>query len=152
MIVPIWRKHWMELRKLWLFLTAFGLVPGIVLAFAATARQGARHPDVGAFLTLFGVFVFGFFPTRFGGTGFTTSKGGIAACGTGSSLLFTLSLPVRRRTLFLYRSVSGLLAMETAAAVALVISCLLLVHAGASWHALVPVLSPACPCAALFSG
>jgi hypothetical protein len=53
----------------------------------------------------------------------------------------TRSEPERpRRTLFFYRSISELLAMETAAAAAWVIDCLLLVHLGASWHPLVSAL------------
>lgn len=141
MIVAIWKTHWLELRKLWLFLTAFGLIPGIAaVALVATGRQGSRDPDVASFLFLFAFFAVAIFPVRFGGTGLTTSKGGIAACGTASSLLFTLSLPLRRRALFFYRSVSGLLAMETAAAVAWTIDCLLLVYMGAPWHALAPAL------------
>lgn len=141
MIAPIWKKHRMELWKLWLFLAAFGLIPGVAaLAFVETGHQRARDPDVASFLFLFAFFAVTIFPARFGGTGLTTSKGGIAACDTASSLLFTLSLPVRRRTLFFYRSVSGLLAMETAAAVAWAIDCLLLVFMGSSWHALAPAL------------
>lgn len=141
MIAAIWKAHWMEFRKLWLFLTAFGLLPGIVaVAMASPAPRGARDPDVASFLFLFAFFAVAIFPARFAGTGLTTSKGGIAACGATPSLLFTLSLPVRRRALFFYRSVSGLLAMETAAAVAWIIDCLLLVYRGASWHALAPAL------------
>jgi hypothetical protein len=139
MIAAIWKTHCMELWRRWAFLTAFGLVPGIAtVGFSATGR-GSRHPDVASFLFLFAFFAV-MFPARFGGTGLTTSRGGIAACAAGPSLLFTLSLPVRRRALFFYRSVSGLLAMETAVAAAWVIDCFLLVHLGASWHALVPAL------------
>jgi hypothetical protein len=140
MITAIWKTHCMELWRRWAFLTAFGLVPGIAaVAFLATG-QGSHHPDVSSFLFLFAFFAVVMFPPRFGGTGLTTSQGGVAACAAGPSLLFTLSLPTRRRALFFYRSVSGLLAMETAAAVAWAIDCLLLVYLGASWHALVPAL------------
>lgn len=140
MSTAILRKHWMELRRLWVFLTAFLLVPGIVVAFAPPGRRGPHHPDVGAFVLLYLVVVLGFLPTRFGGTGLETFQGGTAAPGAGPSLLFTLSLPIRRRTLFFYRSFSGLLAMETVAAAGWAIDALLLVHSGASWDALVPVL------------
>jgi hypothetical protein len=141
MIAAIWKKHWMELWRRWAFLTAFGLLPGIAaVAILATGRQASHHPDVASFLDLFTFLVLAFFPSRFGGTGLTTSMGARPCGGADPALLFTLSLPIRRRGLFFYRSVSGLLAMETAAAAAWAIDCLLLVHLGASWHALVPAI------------
>lgn len=140
MITAILRKHWTELRRLWVSLTVFLLIPGVVIAFAPAGRRGPHHPDVGAFAVLFLVIVLGFLPTRFGGTGLETSQGGTATPGADPSLFFTLALPVRRRTLFLYRSFSGLLAMETAAAAGWVIDASLLAHFGAPWHALLPVL------------
>jgi hypothetical protein len=140
MIAAIWKKNWMELWRRWSFVTAIALLPGIAVTLATPAAQGFHHPDVAGFLVLFTFLVLAFFPSRFGGTGLATSMGARPCGGADPSLLFTLSLPVRRRGLFFYRSVSGLLAMETAAAAAWTIDCLLIVHAGASWHALVPVL------------
>lgn len=140
MITAILRKHWMELWRRWAFVTAFALLPAIAVAAAAPANQASHHPNVFDFAVFFTFLVLAFFPTRFGGTGLATSMGARPERGADPSLLFTLSLPVRRRGLFFYRSVSGLVAMETAAATAWAIDCLLLVHAGASWHALVPLL------------
>lgn len=140
MIAAVWRKHWMELRGRLTFLMAFALLPAVGVAAAITARQGSYHGDVGIFLLIFPAIVLTSFPAQLGGTGLTTAASVHAQRGADPSLLFTLSLPVRRRTLFFYRSVFGLLAVETAAAVAWAVSCLLLVHVGASWHALVPGL------------
>jgi hypothetical protein len=140
MIAAILRKHWMELWRRWAFVAAFALLPGIAMAMAAPGTQGSHHPNVFDFLAFFAFLVLAFFPSRFGGTGLTTSMGARPQGGADPSRLFTLSLPVRRSTLFFYRSVSGLLGMETAAAAAWAIDCLLLVHMGASWDALVPAL------------
>jgi hypothetical protein len=140
MIAAILRKHWMELSRRWAFVTAFALLPGIAVAVAGPATQASHHPNVFNFVVFFTFLVLAFFPSRFGGTGLATSMGARPQGGADPSLLFTLSLPVRRRRLFFYRSLSGLLAMETSAATAWAIDCLLLVHAGASWHALVSLL------------
>lgn len=136
MTSAILRKHWMELWRRWLFVTVFGLLPGI----AAALSQRSHHVNVAGFLVLFTFFVLAFFPTGFGGTGLTASMSARPQRGTDPSLLFTLSLPVRRRGLFFYRSISGLLAMETAAAAAWAITGLLVGRVGVSWHALLPAL------------
>jgi hypothetical protein len=138
MSTAILRKHCMELWRRWLFVTAFGLLPGI--AAALSVREGSHHPSAVDVPALFIFLVLAFFPTGFGGTGLTASMGARPQRGADPSLLFTLSLPVRRRTLFFYRSVFGLLGMETAAAAAWAITGLLVGRVGVSWHVLVPAL------------
>jgi hypothetical protein len=127
----------MELWKRWVVSTAFvALLPGICAAVVGPPH----HPEVDIFFLFFSFLVWGFSPGRFGGTGLETFVGVPARRDADPSLLFTLSLPVRRRALYLYRSISGVLAMETAAAAAWTGNSLLLVHLGASWHALLSVL------------
>ena len=138
MTTAIWKKHCMELWRRCALVTAVGLLPGIAGALAA--RQDSHDSGVFVFFVMFTFLFLGIFPARFAGTGLTTSMGARPRGGADPSLLFTLSLPIRRRGLFFYRSVSGLLAMETTTAAVWAIDCLLLVHLGVSWHALVPAL------------
>lgn len=140
MIAAILRKHWVELRGRWLFMTAIGLAPGILVALDVTGRSGNRRPDSIAFCALFGFVVLAIFPSRSAGTGVSASLGIRPQRGSDPSLLFTLSLPIRRRSLFFWRAVFGILAMEGAAVIALGIDGLILGLFGMPWHALTPAL------------
>lgn len=142
MIAAIWRKHWMELWQRLVFYTAVEILPGIVSSIELTAFHGPRqaHFLLLAFIAMFSAIALTVFPGQLGGTGLNTTRGVHTQAGPDPSLFFTLSLPIRRRVLFLYRSVFGLLAIEAAVAAALGIDCLLLAHAGVPWHMLVPAL------------
>ncbi len=148
MIAAIWRKHWMELWKRLVFFTAAELLAGIASSVELTAFHGHGPRQAHAlllafllgFLAMFSAIAIVVFPGQLGGTGLNTTRGLHTQTGPDPSLLFTLSLPIRRRVLFLYRSAFGLLAIEAAVAVALGIDCLLLAHSGVPWHMLVPAL------------
>lgn len=140
MIAAILRKHWMELRGRWLFTTAFGLVPLILTALDLSSRSGSPGPDSISFLALFGFLVLAVFPSRSAGTGVSASIGMRPQRGSDPSLLFTLSLPIRRRSLFFWRAAFGMFAMESAAVIALGIDGLILAPLGMPWHALRPAL------------
>jgi hypothetical protein len=120
MIATLWRKHWMELRGKWALSIAIAAVPAIIFARVAELQRGPAAPLVEGFNFLFIGFVLGVLPARFTGTGLTTDPGIRLHRGADPSLAFTLSLPVRRRTLFFYRTGFCLLAIETAVMLGLV--------------------------------
>lgn len=134
MLTMIWRKHWMELRGLWLFAVVFIEFPALYFVHQAHVHPGHAAPPVQGFLFLFAILVLAVFPPRFAGTGLSTSQGLRPNQQTDPSLLFTLSLPVQRRTLFFYRAAFALLALEAATTLGLVISTALFVHMGDSWQ------------------
>jgi hypothetical protein len=133
MIATLWRKHWMELRGLWLFALVFIEFPALYFAHQAQAHPGHAPPPPQGFLFLFSIMVLGVFPPRFAGTGLSTSQGLRPNQRTDPSLLFTLSLPLRRRTLFFSRAAFGLVVLEVAAALGLIVAAGLFVHLGGSW-------------------
>lgn len=130
MIAMLRQKHWMELRGLWVFAVIATALPATMLR--------ATHPGHTTLLAqlLLGLFAFLMLviSVRFAGTGLATSKGIIVQRGPDPSLLFTLSLPLRRRTLFFYRAAFALSVLETAAALGLVIDTAVFVHFGGSWQ------------------
>ncbi|MGC1871737.1 MAG: hypothetical protein WA700_12325 [Acidobacteriaceae bacterium] len=132
MIATLWRKHWMELRGIWAFNALFAILPAIGYAHLAEHHAGPVAPLVHSFISIFAVFALGMFPVRFAGTGLTTSKGFRPARGADPSLLFTLSLPARRRTLFFYRTGFSLLAMESLAILGLGMGAVVFAHSGGS--------------------
>lgn len=132
MITTLWRKHWMELRGIWAFNALFAIFPAIAFAGLTQHRAGAVTPLVRDFIYAFSFFALAIFPVRFAGTGLATSKGFRATRGADPSLLFTLSLPARRRTLFFYRTGFCLLAMESLAILGLVMGAVVFAHAGGS--------------------
>jgi hypothetical protein len=140
MIDALLRKHGRELRSRWLFMAAVGLAPGILTALDLSSRSGSHGADSISFLAIFGLMVLAVFPARAAGTGVCASIGTRPQRGTDPSLLFTLSLPVRRRSLFFWRTTSGILAMESAALVALGIDGILLERLGVPWRTLTPAL------------
>jgi hypothetical protein len=123
MIAILWRKYWIELRGRWLMLTALAALPSI-----ATAGDSLRHkPDATAPAALFGVvglILICLLPAQLSSTGVTTAMGRRPRGAPDPSLLFTLSLPVRRRKLLLYRATFGLLALGAGAVAAMVINAL----------------------------
>lgn len=130
MITTIWRKHWLELRGILMFNAVFALLPAIGFARSAENHVGPIAPVVLEFIYLFAFFALAMFPVRFAGTGLATSQGVRPPRGTDPSLLFTLSLPVRRRTLFFYRTGFCLLAIEGLALLGLGVGALVFAHAG----------------------
>src|SRR5271156_5481334 len=137
MITTLWRKHWMELRAIWAFSALFAILPAIAFAQLAEHHSGPVAPLVQNFIDVFAFFALAMFPVRFAGTGLATSKGFRAPRGADPSLLFTLSLPARRRTLFFYRTGFCLLAMESLAILGLVMAAVVFAHAGGSMRVFV---------------
>jgi hypothetical protein len=136
MITILWRKHWMELRGIWAFSALFAILPAIAFARLAEHHSGPVAPLVHNFISLFAFFALAMFPVRFAGTGLATSKGFRASRGADPSLLFTLSLPARRRTLFFYRTGFCLLAMESLAILGLVMAAIVFAPSGGSMRVL----------------
>jgi hypothetical protein len=132
MITTLWRKHWMELRGICAFNALFAILPATAYARFAEHHSGPVAPLVQNFIYALAFFALAIFPVRFAGTGLATSKGFRAPRGDDPSLLFTLSLPARRRTLFLYRTGFCLLAMEVLAVLGLVVGALVLSRSGGS--------------------
>lgn len=132
MIATLWRKHWMELRGIWAFNALFAILPAIAFARIAEHHSGPAAPLVHKFIGVFAFFALAMFPVRFAGTGLATSKGFRAPRGVDPSLLFTLSLPARRRTLFLCRTSFCLLAMESLAILGLAMAAVVFAHSGGS--------------------
>lgn len=132
MIATLWRKHWMELRGIWAFNALLAMLPAIAFAGQTEHHPGPTAPLVRSFLYVFTFFALGVFPVRFAGTGLATSKGFRASRGADPSLLFTLSLPARRRTLFLCRTGFCLVAMESLAVIGLAAAATAFAHAGSS--------------------
>ena len=130
MIATLWRKHWMELRGIWAFNVVFAILPAIAFANAAEQHSGPAASLVRKFLFVFAFFALGLFPVRFAGTGLVTSKGFRAQRGADPSMLFTLSLPARRRTLFFCRTSFSLLAMESLAIIGLAAAAIFFAHTG----------------------
>lgn len=148
MNLALWRKHWMELRVRWLFMVAFAAAPGFLFALKTASHPGTNDHVFRTTFDMFAVFVLGFFPAQSAGTGMTSFADLHAQKGADPSMLFLLSLPARRRTLFLLRAATGVLAMVSAAIVGLTIDALLLLRLGAPWHLflsalwLLPILLP----------
>lgn len=140
MIAAILRKHWMELRSRWLFMTAIGVIPGVLTALNLSSRSRSLGPGSMSFLALFSLLILAVFPARSAGTGVSASIGMRPQRKGHPSLLFTLSLPIRRRNLFFWRAAFGILVMESAAVVSLGIDGLILGRLGVPWHALTPAL------------
>jgi hypothetical protein len=132
MITALWRKHWMELRGIWAFNALFAILPAIAFARLAEHHSGPVAPLVQNFINAFAFFALAMFPVRFAGTGLVTSKGFRAPRGADPTLLFTLSLPARRRTLFFYRAGFCLLAMESLAILGLVMAAVVFAPSGGS--------------------
>jgi hypothetical protein len=130
MIATLWEKHWMELRWLWVLAIFFGAFPAILYA---TDQHGntASHPLV--FIAMFTLILL-IIPPRFAGTGLATSLGIRPRHGSDPSFLFALSLPLRRRALFLYRVVFALFLLETAAVLGLLLGTAAFVHMGGFWQ------------------
>lgn len=148
MTIALWRKHWMELRGRWFYMVVLAAAPGILLALTTASHPGANVHAFRVTFEIFAVFALGFFPARSAGTGITTFANLHPQKGTDPSMLFMLSLPARRRTLFLLRAASGILTMISAAFVGLTIDTLLFLRLGAPWHLflsalwLFPILLP----------
>jgi hypothetical protein len=139
MIATLWRKHWIELRGRWLWLTAVATLPGIVGVVEAVGHQRPLRGTADGLFGTVALILVALLPAQFAGTGVTTAMGRRPQRATDPSLLFTLSLPVRRRMFLLYRASFGLLALATAAALALVINALVfppVLSAVAPWQAL----------------
>lgn len=132
MITTLWRKHWMELRGIWAFNLLFAFIPAIVFARQVEYQPASVAPMVHNFIYAFSFFALAIFPVRFAGTGLATSKGIRPSRGADPSLLFTLSLPARRRTLFFYRTGFCLLAMESLAILGLVLGAVVFARTGGS--------------------
>jgi hypothetical protein len=132
MMATLWRKHWMELRGIWAFNGLFAILPAIAFAGQTEHHSGPVAPLVQNFIFIFAFFALGMFPVRLAGTGLATSKGFRAPRGADPSLLFTLSLPVRRRTLFFYRTGFCLLTTEALAILGLVVAAAVFAHSGGS--------------------
>jgi hypothetical protein len=130
MITTLWRKHWMELRGIWAFNALFAILPAIAFARLAVHHSGPVAPLVQNFIYVFAFFALAMFPVRFAGTGLATAKGFRPSRGADPTLLFTLSLPARRRTLFFYRTGFCLLAMESLAILGLVAAAVVFAHSG----------------------
>lgn len=130
MIATLWRKHWMELRGIWAFNMIFAILPAIAFASAAERHSGPAAPLVQKFVFMFAFFALGLFPVRFAGTGLVTTKGFRPQRGADPSMLFTLSLPARRRTLFFCRTGFCLLAMESLAILGLAAAAIFFAHSG----------------------
>ncbi len=130
MITAMVRKHWMELRGRWLFATAIAVLLGIFIIFEDRHAIFPKHWPMS--LCLFAFILVVAFPPRFATTGVTTSIGTRPCHATDPSILFTLSLPLRRRTLLRYRAASGLFAMGTALAVALLVNAVVLESLGSA--------------------
>jgi hypothetical protein len=122
----------MELRGIWAFNVLFAIVPAIAFARQGEHPPGAVAPLVQSFIYALSFFALAIFPVRFAGTGLATSKGVRPSRGRDPSLLFTLSLPARRRTLFFYRTGFCLLAMESLAVLGLVMGAIVFAHSGGS--------------------
>lgn len=136
MLTMLWRKYWMELRGLWIFALVFIELPAIYFAHQVRVHPGHGAAPMQGFLFLFAILVLGVFPPRFAGTGLATSGGVRPHQGSDHSVLFTLSLPIRRRTLFIYRATFALLALETVTVVGLLSATALLLQLGDSWQLL----------------
>ena len=132
MIATLWRKHLMELRGIWALNSLFAILPAMAFAGLSDYHSRPVAPLVQNFIFMFAFFALGMFPVRFAGTGLATSKGFRAPRGTDPSLLFTLSLPVRRRTLFFCRTGFCLLAMESLAILGLFVAAVVFAHSGGS--------------------
>jgi hypothetical protein len=128
MIAAIAQKHWMELRGRWLFATAIAVLLGTFLIFEDRHAIFPKHWPLS--LCLFAFVLVIAFPSRFAATGVTTSIGTWPCHATDPSILFTLSLPLPRRTLLRYRAASGLFAMGTALVVALLVNAVVLKSLG----------------------
>jgi lysylphosphatidylglycerol synthetase-like protein (DUF2156 family) len=120
----------MELRGIWAFNALFAMLPALMFARLAEHHSGPVTPLVREFIYALAFFALAMFPVRFAGTGLATSKGFRAPRGADPSLLFTLSLPVRRRTLFFYRTGFCLLAIESLAILGLVMGAVVLAPSG----------------------
>jgi hypothetical protein len=132
MITTLWRKHWMELRGIWAFNALFAILPAIAFARVAEHHSGPVAPLVQNFSYLFAYLALAMFPVRFAGTGLATAKGLRPSRGADPTLLFTLSLPARRRTLFFCRTVFCLLAIESLAILGLVAAAVVFARLGGS--------------------
>ena len=132
MITTLWRKYWMELRGIWAFNALFAIIPAIAFGRPVEHHSGPVAPLVQNFIYVLAFFALAIFPVRFAGTGLATARGVRAARGADPSLLFTLSLPARRRTLFFYRTGFCLLAMESLAILGLAMGAVVFTHSGGS--------------------
>jgi hypothetical protein len=138
MIETMWWKHWMELRGSVFLTTAVGILPCVLFVFQASIHPAAPRASLEGLFGPVAVLLTAFSPARLAGTGVRTAEGTRPQRTTDPSLLFTLSLPVRRRTLLFYRASSGLLALEAGTVLALLINALVfgsLVSAIAPWRA-----------------
>jgi hypothetical protein len=113
MIAMLWRKYWMELNGIWAWNAIFAILPAIAFAPLTEHRSGPVGPLVQHFIYAFAFVALAMFPAPFAGTGLATFTGSRAPRGPDLSLLFTLSLPARRRTLFFYRAGFCLMAIES---------------------------------------
>jgi hypothetical protein len=129
MITTLWRKHWMELRGIWGLAILFAAFPAILLT--GTHPGHLAHP-LQFYVSIF-TLVMLLIPPRFAGTGLMTSKGIVPQRDADPSLFFTLSLPLRRRTLFIYRAIFGLFLLEAAAVLGLLIGTAVFDPFGGSW-------------------
>lgn len=132
MITMLWKKHWMELRSIWALSIAFAAVPAIVVAREAEMSLVPAAHLIRGFMFFFAGLMLALLPSRFAGTGLATAMGIRPPRGTDQSLFFTLSLPVRRRALFFYRTGFCLMAMETSAMLGLVMGAAVFAHSGGS--------------------
>lgn len=136
MITTMWRKHWMELRGRWFLMVALASLPSVATASVMVKYQVHRATPEGLF-GLVALVLMAILPAQLAGTGATTAMGRRPQSAPDPSLLFTLSLPVRRRAFLLYRGSFGLLALGAAVVVALVINALVFasfVSAVAPWQ------------------
>jgi hypothetical protein len=124
MITTMWRKHWMELRGRWFWMTALATLPCIFSVLEAVRRRGVYWAAPEELFGWVAVILIAFLPARLAGAGVTTAIGTRPQKTADPSLLFTLSLPLRRRTFLLYRASFGLLALEAGAVLALLINAL----------------------------
>jgi hypothetical protein len=131
MITMLWRKHWLELRGLWLFAAVMAALPALLLR-VNHAAYAPKLADV--FIATFAIIVL-VLPPRFASTGLETSAGVRPRHGADPARLFTLSLPLQRRFLFFYRAIFALSLMETGAALGLLIGGEVFVHMGGTWQA-----------------
>jgi hypothetical protein len=124
MIATMWWKHWMELRGSVFLTTAVGILPCVLFVFQVAIHPAAPRASLEGLFGLVAVLLTVFSPARLAGTGVRTAGGTRPQRTTDPSLPFTLSLPVRRRTLLFYRASFGLLALEAGTVLALLINAL----------------------------
>lgn len=124
------RKHWMELRGLWIFAIFATALPAILLT---SIHSGHTAIPTQPFIFMFALIMV-VIPPRFAGTGLGTSRGIIVQRGEDPSIFFTLSLPASRRTLFFYRAAFALCVLEVAASLGLLVGSAVFVHIGGSWQ------------------